>query len=194
MAFTSPCSRRPRQARARATKPPVTEAVRVPPSPCKTSQSTVMVRSPRRRISTAARRLRPISRWISALRPDSFSLSTSRRDRSRLARGSMEYSAVTQPQPGRTWGGTRSSTEALHSTTVSAQRIRALPSANLMNPVVISTGRLSPQDLPSARIMVVPPIRTGRSQIPWRQRGPGRRSPRPGPRTSPAPAAPGQWR
>ena len=43
-----------------------------------------------------------MSRWISALRPESFSLSTSRRDRSRLARGSMEYSAVTQPQPGRT--------------------------------------------------------------------------------------------
>ena len=75
-----------------------------------------------------------MSRWISALRPESFSLSMSRRERWRLARGSMEYSAVTQPQPGVTWGGTRSSTLALHSTTVSPQRISTLPSANLMKP------------------------------------------------------------
>ena len=38
-----------------------------------------------------------MSRWISAERGDSLSLEMSRRDRSRLARGSMEYSAVTQP-------------------------------------------------------------------------------------------------
>ena len=82
-----------------------------------------------------------MSRWISALRPDSFSLSTSRRLRSRLARGSMEYSAVTQPQPSATWGGVLSSTEALHSTTVSPQRIRTLPSANFVKFGMISTGR-----------------------------------------------------
>ena len=100
-----------------------------------------MVRGPRAAISTAARRLRPMSRCISALRPDSFSLSTSRRLRSRLARGSMEYSAVTQPQPSATWGGVLSSTEALHSTTVSPQRIRTLPSANFVKLGMISTGR-----------------------------------------------------
>ena len=71
-----------------------------------------------------------MSRWISALRPFNFSLSMSRRERWRLARGSMEYSAVTQPCPSRTWGGTLSSTEALHSTTVSPHRMSTLPSAN----------------------------------------------------------------
>ena len=122
-------------------KPPVTEAVRVPPSPCSTSQSTVMVRSPSRRRSTAARRLRPIRRWISALRPLSFSLEMSRRDRSRLARGSMEYSAVTQPVPSGTWRGARSSTLAQQSTWVLPQRIRQEPSANLLMLGMISTGR-----------------------------------------------------
>ena len=38
-------------------------------------------------VSTAARRLRPTRRWISALRGLSLSLETSRRLRSRLARG-----------------------------------------------------------------------------------------------------------
>ena len=98
-----------------------------------------------------------MSRWISALRPDSFSLSTSRRLRSRLARGSMEYSAVTQPWPGRTWGGTRSSTAALHSTIVSPQRMSTLPSANFVKSAVISTGRSSLYFRPSARSMVAPP-------------------------------------
>ena len=59
----------------------------------------VMVCSPSFVISTAARRDRPTSRWISALRGLSFSLETSRLLRSRLARGSIEYSAVTQPSP-----------------------------------------------------------------------------------------------
>ena len=60
--ITFPSASSLRQARARATKPPVTEAVRVPPSPCKTSQSTVIVRSPKASLSTAERRLRPMSR------------------------------------------------------------------------------------------------------------------------------------
>ena len=38
-----------------------------------------------------------MSRWISALLGLSFNLLTSRRLRSRLARGSMEYSAVIHP-------------------------------------------------------------------------------------------------
>ena len=176
---STPSSTSLRQASARAMKPPVTEAVRVPPSPCSTSQSTVMVRSPSRRRSTAARRLRPIRRWISALRPESFSLSMSRRERWRLARGSMEYSAVTQPQPGATWGGTRSSTLALQSTTVSPQRISTLPSANLMKPVVISTGRSSLYFRPSARVICLPPqIRSLTNSLASK----GRRSSMPSPR------------
>ncbi|CAN3999129.1 DUF4180 domain-containing protein, partial [Dysosmobacter welbionis] len=107
---STPSSTSFRQARASATKPPVTDAVRVPPSPWSTSQSMVMVCSPSFARSTAARRERPTSRWISALRGESFSLAMSRLLRSRLARGSMEYSAVTQPVPSGTWGGTQSST------------------------------------------------------------------------------------
>ena len=108
-----------------------------------------------------------MSRWISALRLLSFSLSTSRRLRWRLARGSMEYSAVTQPQPGFTWGGTRSSTEAVHSTTVSPQRMSTLPSANLLKSGVMVTSRNSLYFLPSALVtdltspFVIFPLRTG---------------------------------
>ncbi len=40
-------------AKVSATKPPVMAAVRVPPSAVMTSQSTVMVRSPSQRLSTA---------------------------------------------------------------------------------------------------------------------------------------------
>lgn len=39
-------------------------AVRVPPSACSTSQSSVMVRSPSAPRSMQARRVRPIRRWI----------------------------------------------------------------------------------------------------------------------------------
>ena len=53
-----------------ATQPPVIAAQRVPPSACSTSQSTVICRSPSATRSIPARRLRPISRWISCVRPD----------------------------------------------------------------------------------------------------------------------------
>ena len=56
-------------------------AVRVPPSACRTSQSTVRVRLAIALRSITARRLRPIRRWISELRPDGRPLLTSRRDR-----------------------------------------------------------------------------------------------------------------
>ena len=141
-----------------APAPPVTEAVRVPPSPCSTSQSIVIVRSPSASMSTAARRLRPIRRWISALRPASLSLSMSRRERSRFARGSMEYSAVTQPWPGFTCGGVRSSTDAQQSTFVSPHSMSALPSGNFTKSVVMRTGRISSQLLPSARFILAAPF------------------------------------
>ena len=136
-----------------ATKPPVMEAVRVPPSPWSTSQSMVMFQGPSFFMSTTERRARPMSRWISAERPLSFSLEMSRRDRSRLARGSMEYSAVTQPSPSGTWRGGLSSTLAVHSTWVLPQRIRQEPSANLLILGTISTGRSSSCFLPSMRFM-----------------------------------------
>ena len=118
-------------ARRRATKPPVMAAVRVPPSACSTSQSTVMVRGPSRSRSTAARRERPMRRWISCVRPPGWPRSTSRCVRVEVERGSMAYSAVTQPlcvlrsQPG--W---RSATLAAQSTRVLPKETRQLPSAN----------------------------------------------------------------
>src|SRR5687768_16786162 len=85
------------------------DAVRVPPSAWSTSQSTVTVRSPILDVSTTPRSARPISRWISIVRPPWRPLVTSRWVRSDVARGSIEYSAVTQPSPlPRRWGGTRS--------------------------------------------------------------------------------------
>ena len=61
-ARTLPFFFNPSRARARAMKPPVTEAVRVPPSASRTSQSMVMVRSPSRSSATQERSARPISR------------------------------------------------------------------------------------------------------------------------------------
>ena len=83
----------------KAIQAPVMEAVRVPPSAWITSQSTLIWRSPRAFRSTTARRERPIRRWISWVRPDCLPDAASRRPRVWVARGSMPYSAVTQPAP-----------------------------------------------------------------------------------------------
>ena len=53
----------------------------------------------RRHDRTTARRERPIRRWISCVRPDCLPAAASRRMRSWVERGSMPYSAVTQPLP-----------------------------------------------------------------------------------------------
>ena len=45
-------------------------------------------------IDDRARKLRPIRRWISTVRPDCLPAEASRRVRSEVARGSMPYSAV----------------------------------------------------------------------------------------------------
>jgi hypothetical protein len=87
------------QARARATYAPVIAAVRVPPSACSTSQSTYRHRSPRASMSVTARSERPIRRWISCVRPESFPREASRSLRVSVEPGSSEYSAVTQPRP-----------------------------------------------------------------------------------------------
>jgi len=102
-------------------------AVRVPPSAWMTSQSTHTVRSPSLAISTTARSERPTSRWISCERP--LGPLRSRFMRVLVERGSMPYSAVTQPLP---WpfrkGGTFSSMEAVQSTLVSPNSTSTDPS------------------------------------------------------------------
>ena len=127
---------------ASATQAPVIEAVRVPPSAWITSQSTVIWRSPSASRSTAARKQRPISRWISTVRPPCLPAAASRRVRSSVARGSMPYSAVTQPRP---WpfshGGSRSSSVAVTSTWVSPNFTMQEPSAYLTTPRSSDTGR-----------------------------------------------------
>ena len=67
-----------------------------------------------------------------------------------IARGSIEYSAVTQPFPDpRRNCGTVSSTDAAQSTRVLPTVITADPSAVIRYPVVISTGRIWSSRLPS---------------------------------------------
>ena len=112
-----------------ATIAPVIDAVRVPPSADSTSQSTVMVNSPISLMSQTARKERPMSRWISLVRPLTLPRVTSRSVRSLVARGSMAYSAVTQPMPlSRRQRGTPAATDAAQSTLVSPIWISALPS------------------------------------------------------------------
>src|SRR5580692_1304585 len=129
---------------ASATQAPVIEAVRVPPSACSTSQSTVIWRSPSASRSTVARKERPISRWISTVRPFCLPADASRRVRSSVALGSMPYSAVTQPRP---WplshGGSRSSNVAVTSTWVSPNLTMQEPSAYLTTPRSSDTARNS---------------------------------------------------
>src|ERR1700733_2613750 len=152
-AATCPCRglaaisrRRPScsQASASATKLSALEAVRVPPSACSTSQSTVMVRSPSALRSATARSERPMSRWISCVRPLCLPRAASRAVRVWVARGSMPYSAVIQPWPlPRKKGGTESSTLAVHSTCVSPNSTSTEPSACLVWRREKRTGRSS---------------------------------------------------
>ena len=115
-------------------------AVRVPPSAWMTSQSTVKVRSPKRSRLATARRLRPISRWISWVRPPMRPVS--RAERVLVLRGSMAYSAVIQPAPlPRRKDGTRSSIETAQSTRVRPRLINTEPSACTCTPVSMVRGR-----------------------------------------------------
>jgi hypothetical protein len=79
--------------------PAVIEAVRVPPSACRTSQSTQIVHSPIFSMAVTARSDRPISRWISWVRPDGRPCWISRGVLTSVERGSIEYSADTHPRP-----------------------------------------------------------------------------------------------
>ena len=127
---TRPRARHHATASTTATHAPVIDAQRVPPSACSTSQSILIVRSPSASRSTTARSERPISRWISCVRPDCLPSAASRRIRVLVARGSIPYSAVSQPCPlPLRNGGTPSSTLAVHSTRVSPAAISTEPSA-----------------------------------------------------------------
>src|SRR5664279_6378276 len=101
-----------------------------------------MERSPRAARSVTARKERPIRRWISRVRPLCFPLDASRDERVWVARGSMEYSAVTQPVPfPRRKGGTDSSTDAVQITRVSPNSTSTEPSACFVKFLVMHTGR-----------------------------------------------------
>src|SRR5947199_247225 len=118
-----------------------------------TSQSTITCRSPSARRSTTARSERPISRWISWVRPDCLPFAASRLPRVWVARGSIPYSAVTQPcaLPRRN-GGTRSSTLAVHSTRVSPKLTRHEPSAWRVKPGSNLSSRIWSGARPAGRI------------------------------------------
>ena len=127
-----------------ATHAPVIAAVRVPPSAWITSQSTVICRSPSAGRSTTARNERPIRRWISSVRPPCLPAEASRRVRSLVARGSMPYSAVTQPRAcPLSQGGRRSSSVAVTSTCVSPNFTKHEPSAYFTTPRSSETARSS---------------------------------------------------
>jgi hypothetical protein len=92
----------------------------------------VRVLSPNDLISVTARIDRPIKRCISWLLPETFPFADSRSLRVSVARGSIEYSAVTQPVPlFLKNGGTLSSTDTEQTTRVRPNSINTEPSAKL---------------------------------------------------------------
>ena len=108
-------------------------------------------RSPRAARSITDLRERPIRRWISCVRPRRGP-STSRGVRWDVARGSIEYSAVTQPLPvSRRKCGIEFSTLAAQRTCVLPNVISAEPSAVFKQPGEISTDRISSGARPSGR-------------------------------------------
>ena len=148
-------------------------AVRVPPSAWRTSQSTTTCRSPSIVRSQAARSERPMSRWISTVRPLCLPLAASRAMRSADDPGSIEYSAVTHPLPvPRIQRGTLSSTLAVQSTLVRPNETRQDPSAISVWSRSKVTGRNSVSARPSLRVINEP-------QLPARQRAPASERPPP---------------
>src|SRR5260370_24124589 len=107
-------------------------------------------------MSVTARSERPINRWISCVRPEGRPLATSRSVRSDVEPGSIEYSAVTQPLPRpRIHGGTRSSTDAVHSTRVLPMETSTDPAANSVKSRWNVNGRRSSGSRPSFRGLMV---------------------------------------
>ena len=129
-------------ASTKAIIPPVMLAVRVPPSACRTSQSTVIWRAPSASRFATARRLRPMSRWISVVRPST--LDRSLRFLGLVLPGSILYSAVIHPfSEFRIQGGTSSETLAVQRTTVPPLWYRTLPGVWFVNLRFTLTGRIS---------------------------------------------------
>ena len=138
-----------------ATYAPVIEAVRVPPSACSTSQSIWIWFSPSAFMSTTPRRQRPIRRLISWVRPPTLPRTDSRSVRSAVARGSIEYSAVTQPSPeSLRQRGTDGVNVAVHITRVLPHSMSTDPSGTSVKCRVMRTGRSSSTTRPSARITI----------------------------------------
>src|SRR4051812_31323784 len=103
------------------------------------------------------RNARPISRWISTVRPSWRPWVTSRCLRSPVDAGSIPYSAVIQPRPRPTSHfGTDSWTEAVQITRVSPQEISAEPVAVRTKPGSIVVARSSSGARPSCRLMPAP--------------------------------------
>src|SRR5689334_19363066 len=112
-----------------------------------------MVFSPSWDRSIAARRLRPISRLISCVRPPMRPRTDSRSERVCVERGSIAYSAVTQPRPEPLrQRGTPSVALAATSTRVPPNSMRHEPSAWSSQPRVIETGRSWSAARPSGRV------------------------------------------
>ncbi len=93
-------------------------------------------------MSTTARSARPISREISCVRPPILPFTLSRSLRSFVARGSIAYSAVTQPLPlPCSQRGTPFVNDAVQSTLVPPKEMSALPSACALQPRSMVMGR-----------------------------------------------------
>src|SRR4051812_46624214 len=104
-----------------------------------------------------ARKLRPIRREISWVRPPTLPLTLSRSPRVLVARGSIAYSAVTQPRPDPLrQRGTPSVTLAVQSTRVLPNSTRTEPSGWMLQLRVRDTGRSWSAARPSGRAMAQP--------------------------------------
>ena len=108
------------------------------------------------------RRERPMRREISCVRPPTLPLTDSREERCSVARGSIEYSPVTQPSPeSRFQRGTPSVKDATHRTRVLPNSMRTEPSPVPDQPRVMETGRSWEGVRPSARrgvFVIVPRV------------------------------------
>src|SRR6266508_4094900 len=155
-----------------ATYAPVTAAVRVPPSACSTSQSSTIEFSPSAFRLRHARRLRPIRREISWVRPPMRPFTLSRSLRVVVARGSIAYSAVTQPRPEPfRQRGTPSVTLAVHSTLVLPNSTSTEPSGCMLQCRGRVIGRSCSGARPSGRAIRTLYAAAGERQISYRQPG-----------------------
>src|SRR5215475_3009800 len=127
-------------------------AVLVPPSACRTSQSSMMEFSPSALRSRQARSDLPTSLEISCVLPPTRPLTDSRSLLVLVDLGSIAYSAVTQPRPlPRRQRGTSSSTLAAQSTLVAPNSMSAEPSAWSSQCLVILMSRSWSGRRPSGR-------------------------------------------